>query len=83
MKKWMMAATIVLLLLLPVFYMAIDVFFTGDEVVTYSMANNAEGGFVFSQGRISDYLSHEVFNNDGRIFVLKYSCSSVNGLRIL
>ncbi len=71
MKKWMMATTIVLLLLLPVFYMAIDSFFTGDEVVTYSMANNAEGGFVFSQGRISDYLSSEVFNKDGRSLASK------------
>ena len=71
MKKWMMATTIVLLLLLPVFYMAIDLFFTGDEVVTYSMANNAEGGFVFSQGRISAYLSGEVFNKDGRSLASK------------
>lgn len=55
---------IVVLLVLSVFYMSVDVFFSGDEVVTYSMANNAEAGFVFSQGRISDYLSTEVFNKD-------------------
>ena len=35
------------------------------------MANNAEGGFVFSQGRISDYLSGEVFNKDGRSLASK------------
>lgn len=28
----------------------------GDEIITYSMANNKEGGFVFSRGRMGTYI---------------------------
>ena len=70
-EKKLMILAIVLLLLVPVFYMGIDEFLSGDEVVTYSMANNDEAGFVFSEGRISEYLSNEVFNNDDKEMISK------------
>ena len=37
---------------------------TGDEIVTYSMANNSDGGFVFSEGRVAGYLKEYVFENN-------------------
>ena len=70
-EKKLMILAIVLLLLVPVCYMGIDEFLSGDEAVTYSMANNVEAGFVFSEGRISEYLSNEVFNNDDQGMISK------------
>lgn len=66
MKNKLLMMVIIALMIVPVFYMVIDEFFSGDEVVTYNMANNAKAGFVFSQGRISDYLSNEVFTDNGK-----------------
>ncbi len=57
----------IIVLLLPILYMEMDEYFSGDEVVTYNMANNAEAGFVFSDGRVSNYLKNEVFTDDSNV----------------
>ncbi|WP_026520215.1 hypothetical protein [Butyrivibrio sp. FCS006] len=67
-KKKLLVIVILVLLLVPIYFMEIDHFIFGDEVITYNMANNKEAGFVFSEGRISDYLRTEVFSGkDGII----------------
>lgn len=54
-------AIIILIVLLPIYFMAIDHYFSGDEVITYSMANCDTAGFVFSDGKITRYMKNEVF----------------------
>ena len=67
MRKILIIISMALILILPVFYMSIDEKYTGDEVVTISMANNEQAGFVFSEGRISNYLKNAVFTSDGNL----------------
>lgn len=63
-KNIILILAIVLVSLLPIYYMQIDDYFSGDEVITYSMANNDKAGFVFSDGKISNYFKNEVFTGD-------------------
>ena len=40
--------------------MKMDHYVTGDEVITYSMANSYKKGWMFSSGRVVEYLKNEV-----------------------
>lgn len=53
---------LLLTLILPFLAMEYDTYITGDEVITYSMANNDKGGFVFSKGRVASYIENEIFD---------------------
>lgn len=81
MKNKLAIFTIIVLVLISLFYMEIDEFFSGDEVVTYSMANNSDGGFVFSQGRISDYLSSVIFADGGDGLISKLYLLGIDVVR--
>lgn len=54
------SAGIILIILLPFCLIAFDSFLFGDELISYSMANNDMGGFVFSEGRVASYLQNEL-----------------------
>lgn len=54
---------LLLTLILPFFMMSYDTYISGDEVITYSMANNDNGGFVFSEGRVASYIKNEIFDD--------------------
>ena len=69
MKHKLLIAEIVILLFLAFVIEYTDNYFSGDEVVTYSMANNDKSGFVFSDGRVSNYLKNEVFVGDSNIII--------------
>ncbi len=60
--KKIFAVIMVVVALLPIYFMSIDDYFSGDELITYSMANNDEAGFVFAEGKISRYFKNEVFH---------------------
>ena len=44
--------------------MHIDVFFSGDELITYSTSNNDQAGFIFSDARVSKYMKEYVFTGN-------------------
>lgn len=54
---------LLLTLSFPFFLIGYDSYISGDEVITYSMANNDKGGFVFSEGRVASYIENEIFDN--------------------
>lgn len=56
-------AAILLMLVFPVVLEVYDAAITGDEVVTYSMANNSNGGFVFSEGRVAAYFKEYIVSD--------------------
>ena len=58
--KKLAVIAIIILSLIPIYFMHIDKFFSADEYITYSMSNNDKGGFVFSEGRISKYVREQV-----------------------
>lgn len=64
---------LLLTLVLPFFMMRYDAYISGDEVITYSMANNDNGGFVFSEGRVASYIKNEIIDDSisGTIINLK------------
>ena len=37
-----------------------DSYVIGDEIISYSIANNDKGGFVFSEGRVAAYVKNEI-----------------------
>ncbi len=43
----------------PVYFMKMDNYLSGDEVVTYGMAN-ADNGWMLSKGRVNSYLENEI-----------------------
>lgn len=59
--KWMISVLAILLIVFPVLLEYSDLALSGDEVISYSMANNSDGGFVFSEGRVAGYLQEFVF----------------------
>lgn len=61
-NKRISIAIIILIALIPICFMEIDHYFSGDEVITYSMANCDTAGFVFSDGKITRYMQNEIFN---------------------
>ena len=62
-QNWIIKVLICMILIIPVVLEVNDHTITGDEVVTYSMANNSDGGFVFSEGRVASYLKAHVFSD--------------------
>ena len=54
---------IFLILTFSIFFISQDNYRSGDEVVTYSMANNRIGGFVFSNGRVGKYFNEHIISN--------------------
>ena len=74
--------SIIIVFLALVFPVALEVFdasMTGDEVVTYSMANNSDGGFVFSEGRVAAYFREYIVSDSvsGFLSNLKREASDV------
>ena len=53
-----------LMLVIPVISETRNQVLSGDEIVTYSMANNTDGGFVFSEGRVAGFLKDNVIDKD-------------------
>ena len=37
---------------------------SGDEIISYSMANNSDGGFIFSEGRVAGFLKDKVITDN-------------------
>ena len=68
-----------LVLLFPAALEMYDESFSGDEVVTYSMANNSDGGFVFSEGRVAAYFKNQIVSDSvyGFLSNLKREASDV------
>ena len=49
-------------LAIPVFAETRNQVISGDEIITYNMANNSDGGFVFSEGRVAGFLKENVID---------------------
>ncbi len=62
-RKWINVVLLFFVMTVPLVLEIQDHAITGDEVVTYSMANNSDGGFVFSEGRVASYLKEYVFSD--------------------
>ncbi len=62
-RKWINIVLLIFVITIPFVLELQDHAITGDEVVTYSMANNSDGGFVFSEGRVASYLKEYVFSD--------------------
>lgn len=54
---------LVVVLIIPIFLNISDNYFNGDEIVSFSMANNENGGFIFSEGRVASYLKNKIFSS--------------------
>lgn len=54
---------IVLLMVLSAFIMTKDARWNGDEVITYSMSNSYENGWMLSRGRVVEYLEDAVIGD--------------------
>ncbi|MBR1472120.1 MAG: hypothetical protein IJ600_10830 [Lachnospiraceae bacterium] len=61
--EWLFWPLLLLCLLPTVFFMSLDSYRTGDEVITYGMANEPAQGWMFSKGRIRSYLDHEILQD--------------------
>lgn len=59
--QWLLWPLLLVCLLPTVFFMHMDTYRTGDEIVTYGMANEPAQGWMFSKGRIRSYLDTEIF----------------------
>lgn len=59
-KKIVSIIILVITLLLPIFLCYSDNYFNGDEIVSFSMANNDNGGFIFSSGRVASYIENRI-----------------------
>ena len=67
----------VLFCLLPaLFFMNMDTFRTGDEIISYGMANEPEQGWMFSKGRIRSYMEENILR-DGAAAVPGHLLESV------
>ncbi len=53
---------LLILLLLSLFLMNEKRSWNGDEIITYSMANNQDGGFVFSNGKVGKYYDEYIYS---------------------
>ncbi|MBR5419533.1 MAG: hypothetical protein IK115_00140 [Lachnospiraceae bacterium] len=57
-------ALLILLCLLPtLFFMKLDSYRTGDEIVSYGMANEPEQGWMFSKGKIRTYMEEDILRD--------------------
>ena len=61
--QWLIWLLLLVCLLPTVFFMYTDTYRTGDEIITYGMANEPEQGWMFSKGRIRTYLDTEIFGD--------------------
>ena len=62
--KGLFLVLVIFLCLLPTFcFMNMDTYRTGDEIVTYGMANEPDQGWMFSKGRIRTYLEMEILGD--------------------
>ncbi len=61
--QWFLWPLLLVCLLPTVFFMFMDTYRTGDEIVTYGMANEPEQGWMFSKGRIRAYMDTEIFGD--------------------
>lgn len=65
---------ILIIAVLPaIFFMHMDSYRTGDEIVSYGMANEPEQGWMFSKGRIRSYVDSSILQDGltglpGRLF---------------
>ena len=68
-----------LVLVFPIVLELRDFSLSGDEAVTYSMANNSDGGFVFSEGRVAAYFRDYIVSDSvsGFLSNLKREASDV------
>lgn len=71
--KILFAAVCIIVLCICTFMMAADDYWFIDEVVTYSMANSNYDGWMFSRGRVGEYITNEIiadnFIDTGKNFV--------------
>lgn len=49
--------------MISVFLMNYDTYMSGDEIVTYGMANSSSGGWMLSTGRVTKYLQNEIIGD--------------------
>lgn len=50
-------------IILATFYMNMDHYLSGDEVITYGMANSNSGGWMLSTGRVQAYFTNEILED--------------------
>ncbi len=62
-SPWILLLVILVCLLPTVFFMCMDTYRTGDEIVTYGMANEPECGWMFSKGRIRAYIDTAILGD--------------------
>ena len=60
MNKRYLYAVLVIAVMISVFLMRYDTYLSGDEIVTYGMANSSSGGWMLSTGRVAAYLENEI-----------------------
>ena len=61
--QWLFWPVLLVCLLPTIFFMCQDTYRSGDEIITYGMANEPEQGWMFSKGRIRAYLDTEIFGD--------------------
>ena len=61
--QWLFWPVLLVCLLPTIFFMWQDTYRSGDEIITYGMANEPEQGWMFSKGRIRAYLDTEIFGD--------------------
>lgn len=62
--KFLFVLLTCLMLVFPVILETRNQVLSGDEIVTYSVANNTDGGFVFSEGRVAGFLKDNIIDKD-------------------
>lgn len=63
MNKRYLYAVLVIAVMISVFLMRYDTCLSGDEIVTYGMANSSSGGWMLSTGRVAAYLESEIIGD--------------------
>lgn len=53
-------AVCIIVLCISMLMMAVDDYWNGDEVITYSMANSNYDGWMFSSGRVGEYIKNKI-----------------------
>lgn len=58
--KYILIVISLVISILAIYCMNLDHYWSGDEVITYSMANSDYDGWMLSGGRVSDYVKNEI-----------------------